>query len=77
MGKPTIPEVIDRFRAYHAKEPAWGYLHITLDDGNVRDDFVTYCRDTAMHYGDTEAVELADILLSMSRTQRLKLGRLA
>lgn len=77
MGKPTIPEVIDRFKAYHEKELAWGSLHVVLDDGNVRDEFVVDCRNWALEQGDTEGVLLANILLSMSKTQRLKLARLA
>lgn len=29
-GKPTIPEVVDRFAAYYARNPAWGSLHVVL-----------------------------------------------
>jgi hypothetical protein len=74
MSKPTIPEVIDRFKAYHRKHSAWGSLHIVLDDNNVGDDCVRFCRDYASNNGDEEGKELAEILLSMSRTQRAKLG---
>jgi hypothetical protein len=75
--KPTIPEVLDRFRAYHESEPVWGSLHIVLDDGNVDDSDVMFCVRYALENGDDEGAELARILLKMSRTQRLKLGGIA
>ena len=77
--KPTIPEVIDRFIAYHGlpENAAWGSLHIVLEDDNVDDSSVRYCIDYALERGDKEGAELAKILLRMSKTQRLKLGRLA
>lgn len=77
--KPTIPEVIDRFRAYHAMpgNGAWGALHVVLDDNNVADHFVVSCIDSAYTAGDYEGAELAQILARMSRTQRLKLARIA
>lgn len=28
------PEIVERFRAYHRHEQAWGVLHCSLDDGN-------------------------------------------
>lgn len=74
--KPTIPEVIDRFAAYHRREPAWGSLHVVLDDGNVADEFVRGCIEHAEGMGDAEGAELARILLSMSKTQRARLPRL-
>lgn len=75
--KPTIPEVLDRFRAYHPANLAWGHLHVVLDDGNVRDDSVFFCFSLAWAAQDREGIELALLLLRMSRTQRLKLGRVA
>lgn len=76
MTKPTIPDVIDKFRAYYYKpgNAMWGSLHIVLSDGNVDDHDVLHCLAWAIDEGDTEGAELAKILLSMSRTQRLKIG---
>lgn len=76
-ARPTVPDVIERFRAYHAlpDNGAWGSLHIVLDDGNVDDDSVRFCIDWANKYHDTEGEELAHILLQMSKTQRLRLSR--
>lgn len=78
-GKPAIPEVIERFRAYHRKPEngAWGSLHIALEDSNVEDSSVQFCVGYAEERGDTEGAELAKILLKMSRTQRLKIGYIA
>lgn len=74
-AKPTIPEVIERFRAYHRMHPTtWGALHIVLSDGNVADSHVESCIRNAQETGDTEGEELARILLRMSQTQRRKLG---
>lgn len=74
--KPTIPEVVDRFRAYYKDNPAWGSLHIVLDDGNVRDSDVEFCRLLAQKRDDVEGESLAEILAQMSKTQRIKLGQL-
>ena len=76
MTRSTIPDVIDRFRAYHEREPMWGSLHIVLDDQNVSDSNVWFCFHWADEHDDSEGVELALLLIRMSRTQRLKLSRL-
>jgi len=72
-GKPTIPEVLDDFRAYYERNPAWGALHIVLDDVNVADHFVESCIEWAERDGDAEGARLGRILLRMSKTQRRKL----
>lgn len=74
MVKPTIPEVRERFAAYHAKHLAWGSLHIVLEDWNVKDRSVQVCIEYAEEHGDEEGAELARILLTMSKTQRKKLS---
>jgi hypothetical protein len=73
--KPTIPDVVERFATYHQQpgNEVWGSLHIVLDDGNIRRSDVEFCRDAANERGDIEGVALAELLLSMSKTQRLKL----
>ena len=76
VGQYTpVSEVRERFATYLQSHPAWGSLHVVLDDGNVADHFVQSCLDLAARNNDTEGVELAGILLVMSKTQRLKLGR--
>lgn len=75
--KPTIPEVIDRFRAYYKLNPMWGSLHVVLEDMNVNDADVEFCRNWAIEHSDPEGAELAEILLRMSKTQRSKIGDMA
>jgi hypothetical protein len=72
----SLPEVTDRFRAYHQANPSWGALHVVLDDGNVRDVHVKGCIESALASGDTEGHELACLLLGLSTTQRRKLMRI-
>jgi hypothetical protein len=75
--KPSIPQVVERFAAYRSKpgNDEWGSLHIVLSDGNLTDDSVRFCIAWARDHSDTEGLALATVLLSMSRTQRLKLDR--
>ena len=47
-------------------------LKVTLADSNVE-----FCRKWAVEHGDADGEYLAAILLRMSRTQRMKLYRLA
>jgi hypothetical protein len=75
--KPTVPEVIARFRAYHRENLAWGSLHVILDDFNTETKFVIGAAERAEASGDHEGAELARVLLRMSRTQREKIARLA
>lgn len=76
-AKITVPEVIKRFTAYKQRpgNGCWGSLHIVLDDGNIKDSNIQFCIDYAIKTCDTEGVELGKILLSMSKSQRLKLYR--
>lgn len=73
--KPTVPEVLPLVNAYYAMpgNGVGGSLHVVLEEGNVRDGDVEFCRQIAIDDDDPEGVVLAEILLRMSRTQRLKL----
>jgi len=73
--KPTIPEVVARFARYYEAHPAWGVMHIVLDDENVEDGYVDHCIGFANEENDREGFELATILRTMSETQRRKLPR--
>lgn len=76
-GKPTIPEVVDRFAAYYARNPVWGSLHVVLDESNYGDGDVAHCMGRALTQGDQEGYELACTLMRMSKTQRSKIGCVA
>ena len=75
--KPTIPEVIPIVKAYYAKpgNGVGGALHIVLDDENVEDEHIEYCKQYAAEIGDTDGIALAELLLRMSKSQRHKLCR--
>lgn len=74
-SKITIPDVVERFAAYYSlpENGVWGSLHSVLDDHNVRNHDVEWCIERATERGDTEGLELAKLLLLMSKTQRLGL----
>jgi hypothetical protein len=74
--KPTIPEVLPLVRAYCAKPEngVGGSLHLVLEDGNVDNSDVEFCRDWARMHNDLDGVLLAEILLLMTKTQRLKIS---
>jgi hypothetical protein len=75
--KPTVPDVLPQVWRYRDTPGncTGGSLHIVLDDGNVEDGHVRHCLDYATAKGDTDGVLLAETLLRMSKTQRLKLAR--
>ena len=73
MTKPTIPEVLPKVQEYYKDHLAGGNLHIVLDDGNVRDSDVMFCLERAKQKNDIKGIELANLLLRMSTTQRRKL----
>lgn len=72
--KPTVPEVLKLVQAYYAKpgNGVGGSLHIVLDDGNLHNDHILYCREYAREKKDEDGIILADLLLLMSKTQRKK-----
>jgi len=71
---PFTREEIDRFADYHGKNLCWGSLHIVLEDGNIQDRNVDFCIDYANRHGDQEGFELGKILLTKSKSQRIKIG---
>lgn len=52
---------------------AGGSLHIVLDDGNVEDSSIAFCRKWAADRDDKMGVALCDVLVLCSQTQRRKL----
>jgi hypothetical protein len=68
-----------RFYAYHCRpgNECWGSLHIVLDDYNIEDHHVEFCIEWAEKKNDIDGADLARLLLRMTKTQRLKVSRLA
>jgi len=73
--KPSIPDVIKNFLDYYKQNPSWGSLHIVLDDNNCSDGAVKHCIEYATTKNDISGKELAEILLTMSKTQRSKIAK--
>ena len=76
--KPTVPPVAEWVREYRQKpgNALGGSLHIIVDDGNLADNDVEFCRGWARECGDVEGERLAEALLRMSVTQRRKIYRI-
>lgn len=70
----TIPEALPFVQKLYSRHGAGCCLHVVLDDGNVKDDDVKFCIEEAQTKGHQDCLELAKILLEMSKTQRKKLG---
>lgn len=68
----NAPEVLELARAYYEHHPVGGALHIALDDGNLRDSDLEFCRRRAERDADLPGVTLATHLLACSKTQRRK-----
>ena len=81
--KPTVPEVMPLVNALYSGEHectkgtgiVGGHLHVLLDDGNVEDYFAENCLDLAKKDQCTTCIELAELIVRMSMTQRLRLYR--
>jgi hypothetical protein len=75
-GKPTIPEVMPLIQEFYRKpgNGNGGVLHIVLEDGNVEDGHVRFCLQQARNQGDTDGIQIAELLLRMSKTQRGKIS---
>lgn len=59
---PEVAEVIELARAYYAKpgNSCGGLLHIVLDDYNLEDQHIAFCRAEAERAGDAEGVAICD-----------------
>lgn len=73
-NRPKVNEVLEDFYRYYQKNPAWGVLHVILDDGNYGP--VRGAIQYAEGIGDEEGKRLAEILDQMSPTQQGKIARL-
>lgn len=74
-SRPTVSDVLPLVEAYYVDHPTGGSLHIVLDDGNLADRHVEFCRDFARERGDARGVRIATALLRMTRTQRRRIYR--
>jgi hypothetical protein len=72
--KPTITEVGPLVAALYERNCVGCCLHIVLDDDNIGDKSVEFCLEQAKAKGHADCQRLAELLLQMSKTQRLKLA---
>lgn len=77
--KYTVPEVrpmILKYLKEHKTNTLYGNFKIFFS-GNAEHKHMLWIREDCVTLQDTTGVELCDILLSMSNTQRLKLSHCA
>lgn len=72
-NQPLSKEDYQRFRSYVKQNPRT--FHIVLEDYNVKNNHVEFCKGLAEKADDAEGIALADILLGLSKSQRLKLAK--
>lgn len=73
--KPTVPEVLPLVQTVYAHSAVGCCLHIVLDDHNVEDGHVKFCLERAHEAQHHVCITLAEKLLRMSKTQRLRLAK--
>jgi hypothetical protein len=73
--KPTVPEVLPLVQAVYDRHTAGCCLHILTDDGNVDDGDAAFCLEQAKQQGHADCLAAAELLVRMSKTQRLKVYR--
>lgn len=73
-NQPLSKEDFSRFARYQRDMGSNGVFHIVLEDKNIKDSHVKFCRDLAVKRNDVEGLALADILMGMSKSQRIKLA---
>lgn len=68
---PTLEKLVDLCKEFYADgNEAGGWLHLVLDDGNLEDDHIKFCLETANNYNDLVAFTLAEKLLKLSMVNR-------
>jgi len=71
----TMDLLIQECKKYYSKSEncVGGSLHIVLDDENIEDGHIEWCKNYAKEKGDNEGVALAELLLKATMEQREKL----
>ena len=77
MDNPAISDVLPLVEEYYRKpgNMVGGNLHVVLEDHNIQNYHLDFCLKEAHAVGDEDGVMLAELLLKMSKTQRLKICR--
>lgn len=78
VNKPISEENLNRFKEYFlSKNGSWGHLHLVLGNQNIKDNHVRAAKESALMANDMEAHILCDILLTLSKSQRMKISKQA
>lgn len=76
-AKPSVDRVMPLIRHYCTQAHGLGgNLHIFVEDGNIDDDDIRFCKNNAIDSNDLMCRELCDVLLSMSKTQRKEICKM-
>jgi hypothetical protein len=76
MGKlKSWREMIPLMKAIYERNCVGCCWHIVLDDDNIEDGHVEYCINYAAEKGHQDCIALGPLMLSASRTQRLRASR--
>lgn len=72
--QPSVREVTALVNEFYGQDGngAGGNLHIVLDDGNVENRSVEFCRGFAEERGDAVGVAMADLLTRLSPAMRYR-----
>jgi hypothetical protein len=73
--RPTVPEVLPLAQAVYRRSSVGCCLHILLDDYNVQSCDAQYCLDAARRAGHADCLAVAEALMRMTATQRLRLAK--
>jgi hypothetical protein len=75
MNNITVSELINKALIYHhlPGNGVGGNLHIILDDGNIKNNHIQYCLEISKEKNDKLGIELCELLLKATKTQRQKL----
>lgn len=74
-NQPLSKENLDKFKQYKRTHAEWKNLHIVMEDKNIKDSHVQFCIDQCVKKSDTDGLELANILMGLSKSQRIKLAK--
>lgn len=66
-----MEQIIELCKAYYKQNTTGGNLHIILDDGNVEQDNLDFCKKEAEKNGDTAGLEILKELQHMTELERL------
>ena len=68
--RPQVPDAMPLVHSIYERHSAGCCMHIVLDDGNLEDGSIEFCRGIAEH---DDCRRLADMMLQMTMSQRRRI----